>query len=154
MGFEFSIGFINMSEQNLWYKVKAGLEVFGHIQRVETGAIAAGVPDVNYCIEGGYEGWLELKRGSIPARESTIVFKSQRGLEPSQVDWLLIRSKVGGRCFVLIQLDKEMLLFAGYDAARINTSTIVELRELAIWKHEGPCKQETWRQLKTCLTIL
>lgn len=56
---------------------------------VETGAVAGGVPDSNFCC-GGAEGWIEFKwtaGWTVPLR-------------PAQVGWILRRVRHGGRVFV------------------------------------------------------
>lgn len=56
---------------------------------IETGAVASGVPDANYCC-GGVEGWIEFKQTSgwtVPLR-------------PVQVGWILRRVRHGGRVLV------------------------------------------------------
>lgn len=56
---------------------------------IETGAVAGGVPDSNYCC-GGVEGWIEFKwtKGwTVPLR-------------PAQVGWISRRVRHGGRVLV------------------------------------------------------
>jgi hypothetical protein len=93
---------------------------------VETGMIAAGVPDSNYCC-GGCEGWIEYKKTTgwtVPLR-------------PAQVGWILRRARHGGRVTVALRQlaspgprrdrrDRLWLLAGG--AAR-------ELRTLGIGDH-------------------
>jgi hypothetical protein len=57
---------------------------------IETGMVIEGVPDSNYCFDGGIEGWVEFKAtdGWRP------VFR------PHQVAWIDRRSRLGGRVWM------------------------------------------------------
>lgn len=140
-----------MSEKNVWERVRAHLKDFGHLQRIETGMMTdAGVPDVNYCFDGR-EGWIELKHGAQPARATTVVFKSQRGLDPAQIEWQLYRVRCGGCVYNLIQVGKWLILIHGKHAAKINRCTTQELLDLATWKRSGAVKSACWSELATAL---
>ena len=135
------------SESNLWERLRKGLSPFGHLQRIEVGlTVGAGIPDVNFCFSGN-EGWIELKHGDPPVRASTVVFKSQRGLDPDQIDWLVYRRKCGGRAWIFIQLGKWLLLFDGIEAPKINHCTTQQLLDLAIWKRSGAMHEADWKSL-------
>lgn len=136
-----------MSERNLWERCRKPLGAFGHLQRIETGLLTdAGVPDVNYCFSGA-EGWLELKHADQPARASTVVFRSQRGLDPAQIEWQLYRVKCGGAVWNFIQVGKWLLLIHGKHAARINHCTLEGLLELAAWRRSGAMHEKDWAEL-------
>lgn len=122
-----------MSEKALWTKFRQHLtahKVPGRWQRVENG-VAAGMPDVNYCVEGR-EGWIELKHGAIPAREDTVVFKSQRGLDQEQVNWHFDQHRNGGVSWVLIQLNRRFFLVPGRFSGEINRWTMVEMARFEV----------------------
>lgn len=106
----------------------------------------AGVPDVNYCFDG-VEGWVELKHAKAPARAATVVFKSQRGLDPAQIEWQMYRRKCGGIVWNLIQVGKWLLLVNGEFAPKINHCTLAELQELAAWKRSGPMHESDWKEM-------
>lgn len=140
------------SEAALRERCRRPLSQRGHWQRIETGAMGdAGVPDVNYCFAGA-EGWVELKQGDVPKRESTVVFKSQRGLEPAQIDWLLYRRKCGGRAFVLVQLGSNLYLIDGFKAARFNHWLMCDFQLEAEWWHEGAMRESDWDALVNALS--
>jgi len=63
-----------------------------HFQRIETGAIAAGVPDLNYCADG-VEGWIENKK----THGWTVT------LRPKQVSWIYRRIRAGGRVMIAVR---------------------------------------------------
>jgi hypothetical protein len=59
-------------------------------QRIETGSTGRGIPDVNYCHQGG-EFWVELK----------IVKGRSIDLSPEQVAWHFRRTRAGGKTFII-----------------------------------------------------
>jgi hypothetical protein len=90
-----------------------------------------GTPDVNYV-----HGWIELKvRDAWPVRAETPVtlphFTEQQRI------WLRQRQEVGGRCYLLLVVDKEWLLFSGAAAAtfvgRVCRSELYDWAEV-IWQ--------------------
>ncbi len=121
------------SEKALWRMVRriADGEPRADFTRIED-ALAAGVPDVNWCIQG-VEGWLELKHvPKWPARPTSRV---DVGLRPSQRDWLKDRWRCGGNAYVLAQVGREYFLFRGADADAIcEKPRRAELEALAL-KH-------------------
>ena len=112
--------------------------------------VGAGVPDVNYCFAGD-EGWIELKFARPPVRASTIVFKSQRGLDPEQIEWLVYRRKNDGRAWIFLQLGKWLLLIDGIHATKFNHLTTSELIALACWKRSGNMAPADWVSLRDLL---
>lgn len=106
----------------------------------------AGVPDVNYCFSG-VEGWVELKHGKPPVRATTVVFKSQRGVTPEQIEWQLYRRKCGGVVWNLIQIGKWVMLINGEHAAKINHCTLEQLLDLAAWKRSGALHEADWKEM-------
>lgn len=71
---------------------RSHLRQHADMQAVETGLIAAGVPDLNYCASGA-EGWIEMKQTDGWAVT----------LRPEQVGWLCRRARAGGRVFVAVR---------------------------------------------------
>lgn len=110
----------------------------------------AGVPDVNYCFNG-QEGWVELKHAAPPARATTVVFRSQRGLDPAQIEWQLYRRKCGGIVWNMVQVGRWLLVINGEYAARINHCTLDQLIELASFKRSGAMHEADWRMVVACL---
>jgi Holliday junction resolvase len=89
-----------MSEAGLWKLLRANIQA--DLQRLESGMTSRGIPDVNGCHDGK-EFWVELKYTTT----------KKVALRPEQVAWLLRRSKVGGRTFVLVKTPKELYLYSG-----------------------------------------
>lgn len=74
-------------------------------------SVRAGTPDVNYA-----EGWIELKwLRSWPKQTSTPVRLPH--FHQGQRQWLKARWRARGLAFLLLQCNKEWLLFRGPDAA-------------------------------------
>lgn len=69
-----------------------------------------GIPDLSYGI-GGTNGWIELKRvRKWPSRASTKVDLDH--FTANQVNWLSLRGKMGGSCFILVQVSTEYFIFS------------------------------------------
>lgn len=69
-----------------------------HWTRHESGAMAVGTPDCNYCaVPSGVEGWLELKKTEAWAVR----------VRPAQVAWVDRRARAGGRVLVAVRRLKE-----------------------------------------------
>lgn len=122
-----------MKEKDFWTKIRSIIreeKIPGRWERVENGIIS-GMPDVNYCVRGK-EGWIELKSGRAPAKNTTIVFKSTRGLDQSQVNWHLFQAQNGGNSMILIRLDGRNFAFPGRLAAEINGLTLEEMASFEV----------------------
>src|SRR5512139_2630800 len=79
---------------------------------IETGAVAGGVPDSEFCFEGGAQGWLEFK----VTKHWAVTFR------PGQVPWISRRARLGGNVFVAVQR-------AGGELWLTHGSHIVDLAE-------------------------
>ena len=96
---------IAVKESYFWQQVKAGLDdVETHLCRIENTA-GTGISDVNACCRG-QEVWIEMK-----------VFHGRRiYFRNSQKSWIVRRSEVGGRIFVLARNENMLCM---YDAAAV-----------------------------------
>lgn len=112
-----------MSEQTMRGRVVRMLTDLNGIA-VENPALP-GTPDVNYV-----EGWIELKHlREWPVRENTAVLFEH--FTPQQRIWHIRRRAVGGTSWMLVQCEREWLLFDGAVAAiSFNLLTHNELIEL------------------------
>lgn len=122
-----------MSEKLLWHKLRAkirALDLPGRWERVENG-VSVGMPDVNYCVNG-FEGWIELKHGKMPAKKDTIIFKSQRGLEQEQVNWHYIQVKNGGISWIFMELSGDFYGIPGSLAGEINQYTVEDVQKYRV----------------------
>lgn len=97
------------TEKSLYQALKTNLTKV-HWQRIETGALQQGVPDVNACVHGS-EFWLELKCTTT----------DRVSLTPFQVSWHMRRAAAGGRSWILVAHSKHnaLTLHRGADALRL-----------------------------------
>lgn len=81
-----------------------------------------GVPDVELCLPGGRQAWLELKVARYRVRTQTLDLKHLRRL---QARWLRTRWRLGGPCGLLIRCEETAgsalgyALLDGEDAGRL-----------------------------------
>ena len=97
------------TEKKLYQALKTNLRKV-HWQRIETGALQQGVPDVNGCY-GGREFWVELKCTTTDSVSLT----------PFQCSWHMRRASAGGRSWIMVAHSKHnvMTLHRGVDAVRL-----------------------------------
>lgn len=82
-------------------------------QRVENRTVGPGTPDVNYLL-----GWIENKWLRMwPQNADTHAVKLDHDLEREQRVWLRQRWRMGGDCWVLLQVGRDWLLFTGEKGA-------------------------------------
>ena len=120
-----------MNESSYWKGIRRSLRGKGHFDRIEND-VAAGRPDVNYCVQG-FEGNIELKyRVKAPVRPSTMVFPKGKGLRPSQVVWIIERVHHGGVVFLLAGVGRRgfMIRMTAEVARGFNSLTIMQLESL------------------------
>lgn len=97
-----------MSEQDMRKKIIKVLKPLDAVS-VENPAYP-GTPDVNFI-----EGWIELKwLRSWPKRQGVVKLDH---FTTQQRVWLFRRSYFKGKCFLLLQVRKEWLLFDGITAS-------------------------------------
>lgn len=100
-----------MSERALANRVMKALKPL-HAIRVEN-PCHPGTPDVDTA-----RGWIELKQvDSWPKRASTPLRLPH--FTPQQKIWLDKRTRAGGRCWVLVQVEREYFLLSGATASTI-----------------------------------
>ena len=98
-----------MSEAALRNYVRTGLGRAGVLTTHHEDALQAGVPDLSYS-GGGVNGWVELKYAEAwPARARTPLRLPHYTAE--QRHFLLTRGRAGGRCWLLLRVGREHLLF-------------------------------------------
>lgn len=124
-----------------------------HAMPVENRVGVLGTPDVNYI-----EGWIELKwRRTWPKRPETIVTIDHFTLE--QRRWLNKRFMAGGNAWLLLQVQREWLLFTGRGAkeyvgllSRSGLYGAVRARWTNGIKKEGliACLQNDWDDWDGC----
>jgi len=115
-----------MNEATLRNYIRRGLRAKGVLTTHHEDVLNAGVPDLSYS-HGGVHGWIELKwLEAWPKRDATIVKIDHYTKE--QKYFLLSRGRAGGRCWLLLRVGREHLLF-GHEAAQdVGRITREELR--------------------------
>ena len=101
-----------MKESAFARTVREKLSPIGHWTRIENIA-GAGIPDVNWY--PGTDVWIELKA----TKSSQIMFQG------SQISWASRRHKRGGKIWLMIRTEKEVILTdsrAVYDKCQYTTS--------------------------------
>lgn len=83
-----------MSEKDFWGEMRENVGHLGHFSRVESPQTSAGIPDVDFCVDG-VEGHIELKFGRDTKTPS---------IRPSQVKWFKSRVEAGGHPIIFAKL--------------------------------------------------
>ena len=108
-----------MNEATLRNYVRKGLHAKGVLTTHHEDMLNAGILDLSYS-GGGVHGWVELKwLEAWPKREDTIVRIPHYTKE--QKYFLLTRGRAGGRCWLLLRVGKQHLLFDHEGAQKVGT---------------------------------
>ena len=138
-----------MSEKQDYNIMKKNLTIKNcRLDRVES-MVIAGMPDVNFCIDG-VEGWIEMKSPKEPKRSTSKLFAGNHPLSQDQMNWFLRQKQAGGTGWVLISTDKRWMLIDGCEYGDfINKMTVNELVDICIWYAEKPIRdKELWIGLR------
>jgi uncharacterized protein YecT (DUF1311 family) len=87
---------------------------------IETGATAGGVPDSEFCFEGGHQGWLEFKR----------VSGWRVVLQPAQIAWISRRDRMGANVWIAARKDNVLYMLHG--------THVHALHDDGLQAHAGP----------------
>jgi len=118
-------------------------------QRIESSAIASGVPDLNGCYNG-VEVWLELKQTGAWALD----------IRPAQIGWAEKRVRHGGRVFMAVRRHcfagprkpavDELHLFGGHQVRDLSAWGLKsDAPRLGIWI--GRPANWNWKEIETIL---
>jgi hypothetical protein len=143
-----------MSEKNAYKLLKKHLVLpcSDRIDRIET-RIIQGVPDVNLCLDGGYEMWIEIKSPVEPKKQSTPLFGSNHKVSQEQKNWFHRQLASGGRGFFLIYTDKRIILLNGKFYDEINAMPLSEILDKADWHTTKPVRKNEWNKLREALKL-
>lgn len=101
---------------------KAKLAVDAQWTTIETGAVALGVPDSEFCFAGGAQGWVEFK--------ATNHWRPK--IREMQVQWIDKRARLGGNVWIAVRrMGSELWLVPG--------SMVVELSDGGLEAVFGRC---------------
>ena len=123
-----------MNEATLRNYLRPRLEAKGVLTTHHEDALNSGIPDLSYS-GGGVHGWIELKwLESWPVRAATIVRIPHYTKE--QKHFLLTRGRTGGRCWLLLRVGREHLLFDHERAQYVGDKEkiILSVRSACHWR--------------------
>ena len=124
-----------MSETALWRNLRKKMlpEFWSEATRHED-AIFSGIADVSF-VQFNRHGWMELKHmGLAPVRDTTIV---RVKFQPEQKPWLRKKGEAAGGTFVLLQLERDYLLFDWDAAQHVGEVVRADLYDLACYVSKG-----------------
>jgi hypothetical protein len=98
------------TEDDVWRDLRGGLPP-GHYTRIES-PISPGVPDVNFCVNGPVEGWVELKYTERLPLEHPVL--------PTQKIWIRQHLERGGHVLIAVAIKRELFIVAGSEAPYVN----------------------------------
>jgi hypothetical protein len=136
-------------ERKLWEWLSGNVPL-GQFSRIESGATCPGFADVDYILESGHQGVMELKAKDT---RTEVPFKNQDdGIHKSQKRWIRERVRCGGRVFIIAQVDEYIYCLPGSYVAQFNGSTLRELTKhsLCILSKDKPV--EAANELQKLLT--
>jgi hypothetical protein len=118
---------------------------------IKTWGVSRGVPDAEFCMRGGVQGWVECKS----CRGNAVIMR------PMQISWLMKRSLMGGNCFIAVRKrlvsggktigDDELRIYRGAGAAALKSGGLEAASDylLGSWKG-GPGKWK-WDEVQFVL---
>ena len=98
-----------MAERSLWLYLRNGMKGIWDATRHED-RMSPGIPDISYGLNG-VNGWLELKSLYYWPMHPTTTIRIP-GFTDQQRVWLQNRGHRGGRCWLLIRIERTYLLFS------------------------------------------
>ncbi len=115
----------------MWQNLRDWIGGLWDAQRHEE-KFASGIPDVSFGA-AGVGGWIELKvLPKWPALDKPVKIEH---LTPQQKNWLWLRGNAAGRCWLLLKIQKEWLLFDHQTQRDIGKMTQMDMRKRArkVW---------------------
>jgi hypothetical protein len=116
------------------------------LDRVEN-IISSGWPDCNGCFNGA-EFWIEIKEPKEPKRATTPLFGSNHNLSLEQRNWIKRQLLAGGLAYIYIDTGNWRLLMGGSSADEINSLTLNQLKDSALWFSKVPVRTDScWEKI-------
>lgn len=122
-----------MSEERLWEYIRNGMKHKWEAQRHED-KYSTGIPDISYSTN--HHGWIELKYlKSKPSGHDTVM--RIKHYTAQQRNWLKKHGRKGGKCFILLQVDKCYMIFTWDQCAIVGSTNYDGHINVAkkIWQH-------------------
>lgn len=135
-----------MSESKQWSTLRDNIGTHWEAERIEN-RLNTGTPDVAYSMRGVH-GWIELKFIPEAPKRSDKPLKIDH-FTPDQRNWLEKHGKRGGRCFVLLQVGDEWLMFDHTAVREVGFVPMARLRQLDILQHKSG---DRWERIESALT--
>jgi hypothetical protein len=140
-----------MSEKNAYKTFKNNVcSYIDRIDRIETRTLQ-GVPDVNLCMKGGCEMWIEIKSPTEPKRKTTPLFGSNHKVSQDQKNWFRRQLSAGGKCAFFIYTDKRVILLSGEFCDDLNEMPLLQILEKSAWNSNKPMRKEEWCKMREAL---
>lgn len=129
-------------------------------ERIETGATAAGIPDITFAFEmmrtpasfPAVEGWIETKSVALPVRMTTRVLGPKDGLSKEQINFHYFSNKIRGRSFIFVRAGEYKWLVSNRYAEQVNDFSRDDFDSYAELGICGPWGGSAWRALISILT--
>jgi hypothetical protein len=121
-----------MSEKAFWRTLGRQMKVNGGWRQAtrHEDKLQRGIADVSFVNNIGLHGWIELKKlAQWPARESTLV--TIKHYHDEQKIFLKDKGEAGGNAWLLIKIDRDVLLFDWDAAQEVGNLTKAEMFEVA-----------------------
>ena len=132
-----------MSEGDLWKDMHKNVNHLGHFSRVESHETSAGIPDVDYCINGT-EGHVELKFGRDRAPK----------IRATQVKWFRNRVRAGGKPWLFTEIrTAKRSIYMLHEGKHVGH--LARMKDLGVWRSTAKVIWDgsmDWRLLISILT--
>lgn len=136
---------MRVTEKAAYKRMKASMVMRNdRFERIEN-VTREGTPDVNGCFEGK-EFWIEIKEREDPARLSSRALSHQ--MSTDQKNWFLEQRKAGGKAFIFIETNRRRILLSGDMADSVNSMTMQQAIDAALWHELKPMKATLWLKLR------
>lgn len=135
-----------MSEARLWEYLRDGMGPRWVAQRHED-KYSTGIPDVSYSTN--CHGWIELKYVAKPPAKTTNAVPVPH-FTAAQRNWIRQHGGRGGKCWVLLQVEKTYFLLSWDLAPMVGLSTFAELKRNASRSWENAI---SWPELAATISL-
>jgi hypothetical protein len=140
-----------MSEKNAYKSIKKAMCYLDRIDRVEN-RLLAGMPDINACLAGGVDVWIEMKSPKEPKRMSTPLFGSNHKISQDQKNWFKRHLDSGGKGFYLIYTDKRIIVLNAHFSDTINEMSLEQIIDNSSFSTLKPVRdKKQWNLLREAL---
>lgn len=113
---------------------------------IESSVTGGGIPDSEYCFEGGISGWVEHKKAdhwAVPSLKA----------RPLQIAWIARRARLGGRVWIAVRrAQDELWLVHGRGVAELAQDGLKRLPDnLIAYRGVGGERRWNWDEVRLWL---